>query len=273
MLDEATLEIVVEKVLALLAARAAADTPRRQVLALFTGAGAGYLAGMAAIHELTEANHALTVVLSPSADKLIGEEKVKAAGAKAIVGPGQWICAPAAVEKSDLIIVPTMSMNFAARLAAGLMDSLVATLILGGLLAGKPVLALRDGADPYGPGGRVFGDGKGAPVLRARMAENLETVTRYGITLVAEAQFLPTMRAFLRGEPAPGGAAAPSNDGHNVSAPAAGIRANGSRPQFITATDLLSMEPGATVRLDETCRLTPLAQDAAQRMNLKLLYG
>lgn len=267
MLDEATLEIIVEKVLALLAAKATANAPRRQVLTLFTGAGAGYLAGMAAIHELTEADHALTVVLSPSADKLIGEEKVKAAGAKAIVGPGQWICAPAAVEKSDLILVPTMSMNLAARLAVGLMDSLIATLILGGVLAGKPVVALCDGANPYGPGGRVFGDGQGAATLRARMAQNLETVASYGVTLVNEDQFLPTMRALLRGE------AAPAPGGESANGATASIHVNGSHPQFITAEDLLTMEPGATVRLRESCRLTPLAQDAARRMNLKLVYG
>lgn len=48
-------------------------------------------------------------------------------------------------------------------------------------------------------------------------------------------------------------------------------QANG-RVHFITETDLLTMQPGSVVRLAPGCRLTPLAQDTARRLNLQLSY-
>ena len=176
-MERAELERIVREVVAeLLARRQEAQRPRR-VLALFSGASTGYLVGMEAIHGLAAAGHKVTAVLSPAASHVIGVDKVEAAGAHFVVKPGSWVCAPDVINRSDLILVPTVTMNLAARLAAGLMDSLLSTLILGGLLAGKPVLAVRDGADPYGNGGLVFGETHAtAPALRRQLSRNLETL-------------------------------------------------------------------------------------------------
>jgi hypothetical protein len=94
---------------------------------------------------------------------------------------------PGLVRETDLVLVPTLSMNTAARLALGLMDSLFSTLVLGALLDNKPVIAVCDGADPYGNGGLIFSDTyTGSPALRQRMAGHLGTLIEYGIDLVRE---------------------------------------------------------------------------------------
>jgi hypothetical protein len=151
-------------------------------------------------------------------------------------------------------------------------------------LAGKPVLAVRDGADPYGNGGLIFGDRVNhAPALRWQFSRNLETLVRFGITLVGEKEFLPAMWQLLRKKPPlpdGDGAVPASSNGALLSAAGTAARqmepppapaANGS-VHFITETDLLTLQPGATIRLNPACRLTPLAQDTARRMNIKLLY-
>lgn len=271
-MERAELERIVREVVAgLLARRQEAQRPRR-VLMLFSGASTGYLVGMEAIHGLAAAGHKVTAVLSPAASHVIGADKVEAAGAHFIVKPDSWLCAPDVVNRSDLILVPTMTMNLAARLAAGLMDSLVSTLILGGVLAGKPVLAVRDGADPYGNGGLVFAASHDtAPALRQLYSRNLETVACFGITLVGEKEFLPTMWRLLQEQPAGNDHVSTRSNGARPVQKALGPPVNGS-VQFITQTDLLTLQPGDTVRLTAGCRLTPLAQDTARRMNLQLLY-
>jgi|SRR5690606_2889609 len=272
--ERAELERIVREVVAeLLARRQEAQRPRR-VLALFSGASTGYLVGMEAIHGLAAAGHKVTAVLSPAASHVIGVDKVEAAGAHFVVKPGSWVCAPDVINRSDLILVPTVTMNLAARLAAGLMDSLLSTLILGGLLAGKPVLAVRDGADPYGNGGLVFGETHAtAPALRRQLSRNLETLATFGITLVGEEEFLPAMWRLLEGSPAVSANGAGPIPQAAAPAPAASPapQANG-RVHFITETDLLTMQPGSVVRLAPGCRLTPLAQDTARRLNLQLSY-
>lgn len=273
-MERAQLERIVREVVAELLARQQEARRPRRVLVLFSGASTGYLVGMEAIHGLAAAGHKVTAVLSPAASHVIGVDKVEAAGAHFIVKPDSWVCAPDVVNRSDLILAPTVTMNLAARLSAGLMDSLVSTLILGGLLAGKPVLAVRDGADPYGNGGLVFGDSHDtAPALRQQFSRNLETLAFFGITLVGEKAFLPAMWQLLQGEPAVNvngaGSVRQAPVAPVAAAPASSV--NG-RVQFITETDLLTMRPGDAIRLAPGCRLTPLAQDTARRMNLQLLY-
>jgi hypothetical protein len=258
-MDDALIDKIVARVLALMSGEPVEVGPRH-VLMLFSGASTGFVAGMEAIRRLTASAHTLTVVLSPAASQIVTEAQVRKAGAVAVVGPGQWCDAPGLVREADLLLIPTLSMSVAARLALGLMDSLVSTLTLGALLAGKPVVAIRDGAEPGGRGGEVFGAVAGAAApLRAKLEGHLTALEAFGVELVREPEFLLTVeRRLLTGagrpsapEPQPAAALAPS--------------------AFITEGDLLGLAPGSTLRLPPGSRLTPQARDTAGRLRLTLV--
>jgi hypothetical protein len=285
LMDEQLVEKTIKTVVDLLLEKMIAAAPRQRVLMLFSGAGSGYVVGMQAISWLAKAGHPLTVVMTASARHVIGEDKVRQAGAVNLIGDNQWVNTPKLVREIDLVLMPTLSMNTAAHLALGLMDSLIATLTLGSLLAGTPVLAVCDGANPHGHGGQVFTDRSDtAPRLRARWADNLTALMDYGIQLVDEPDFLfRLVNQLMRAEaPAPAAAAAvsphapaPLSNGTN------GAKAHTppqqpvftSRPgEILTAGELLMLPPGATVRLVSGAKLTPLAQEAAFRKELKLVY-
>ena len=70
---------------------------------------------------------------------------------------------------------------------------------LGALLAEKPVIAVCDGADPYGNGGLVFSHtNTGAPALRQKLAGHLSTLMDYGINLVKEEEFVTAVQTARR---------------------------------------------------------------------------
>lgn len=258
--DDALIDKIVARVLALISGERVVIAPRH-VLMLFSGASTGFVVGMEAIRRLSRSEHSLTVVLSPSAAQIITEAHVRKAGASAIIGPGQWADAPSLVREADLVLMPTLSMSTAARLALGLMDSLVATLALGALLAGKPVVAIRDGAEPGGRGGEIFGAVAGAAgPLHARLEANLAALASFGVELVREPDFLSTVERRLLGV------------GARSAAPLAPAPANVAAPHaaFITESDLLGLAPGSTLRLAPGSRLTPQAQDTAVRLLLRL---
>lgn len=263
-MDQALIDEVVARVVALVQAKMIAAVPPKRVLMLFSGASTGYLVGMETIKMLTQARHELTVFMTVSAMHVIGEENVRKAGAAEIIGPQQWVNAPGLVRATDLVLLPTLSMNTAARLALGLMDSLFSTLVLGALLANKSVVAVCDGADPYGNGGLVFSDNhEGAAVLRNRLSENLSTLIDYGVHLVAEKQFISTVIHRLQvGAKQPG----------VVSASPVLRLAGNDRSPIVTAADLSTYQPGTTLYLPGSTRLTPLAQDSARTRNLKLIF-
>lgn len=267
-MDDALIDTIVARVMALMSGEPVELAPRH-VLMLFSGASTGFVAGMEAIRRLAGSAHTLTVVLSPAASQIITAERARAAGAVAVVGPGQWCDAPAMVREADLVLVPTLSMSVAARLALGLMDSLVATLTLGALLAGKPVLAIRDGAEPGGRGGEVFGAVEGAAIpLRARLEANLAALESFGVELVREPDFLLSVERRLL-NPA---ARRPTQPAQRVQA-SIQPSAVATRGGFITEADLFSLAPGSTLRLAPGSRLTPQAQDTAGRLRLHLEQG
>ncbi len=260
-MEQALIDEIVAKVVTLVQTKMIAAVPEQRVLMLFSGASTGYVVGMDTIRMLTQANHDLTVFMTASAMHVIGEDNVQQAGAKEIIGPKQWVNTPGLVRETDLVLVPTLSMNTAARLALGLMDSLFSTLVLGALLANKPVIAICDGADPYGNGGHVFSDDfVGSPVLRAKMVDNLSTLIQFGVNLVNEDQFISQVISQMQTD-APQPPSSPSLPVLRIS--------NGS---ILTKSDLFTYQPGTTLKVPTGTRLTPLAQDYAQKRNLKLLF-
>lgn len=263
-MEQALIEEIVAKVVALVRAKMIADVPKQRVLMLFSGASTGYVVGMDTIRLLTTAGHELTVFMTASAVHVVGEDNVRKAGASEIITPKQWVKTPTLVRETNLFLIPTLSMNTAARLALGLMDSLFSTLVLGALLDNKPVIAVCDGADPYGNGGLVFSDSQeGSPALRAHLAGNLGKLIDFGVNLVAEEKFVQSVIRQMR-TGANGGKSSPA-------VPVSRVPANGAL-SILTAADLNGYEPGTTLRLPANARITPLARENAARRNLRLVF-
>jgi hypothetical protein len=161
-----------------------------------------------------------------------------------------------------MVLIPTLSMNLAAKLALGLFDSLLTTLALGALLAGKPVLAVRDGADPDGCGGRVWGAAGAAASLRARLTANLKTIESYGIRLVAVDEFVSAVQQHLSAS-----TTAPAQASAQAAAPAGPVIA----AAVITQADIAHLQEGGLLRIPDGSRLTPLAQETANRLRLEVV--
>ncbi len=263
-MEQALIEKIVAKVVALVQAKMIAAVPQQRVLMLFSGASTGYVVGMDMIKMLVQANHDLTVFMTASAIHVVGAENVQKAGAKEIISPNQWVDTPSLVRETDLVLVPTLSMSTAARLALGVMDSLFSTLVLGALLANKPVIAICDGADPYGPGGLIFSDSnEGATALRNKMVENMGTLIDFGVNLVAEEKFILSVIQQMQ-----------SGTQQVIASPSAPVQrlASNSRSPILTQSDLFSYQAGTILHLPANTRLTPLAQENAKKRNLTLLF-
>jgi hypothetical protein len=211
----------------------------------------------------------VTAVLTASAVSILGEAKIREAGAREVILPGVFADAPALVKTHEMVLIPTLSMNLAAKLALGLFDSLPATLALGALLAGKPVLAVRDGADPDGSGGRVWGATGAAATLRARLSANLKALESYGIRLLAVDEFVAAVRQHLSASytppvRAPGAAERRPSDGAAQAGPVIAAA-------VITQADIAHLQEGGLLRIPKGSRLTPLAQETANRLRLEVV--
>lgn len=267
-------DVIVDKVAARILARMAGrpiDTGRREVFVVFTGAVSGFAAGREAVGRLVRSAHTLTILMTPAAKHIFGEGPLRQVGATSIVDLQPWTDVSDFTRRADIVLVPTLTMNTAARLALGLMDSPATTLVLGALLAGKSVLAIRDGADPAGKRGEALGARPdGSPALWALLEDRLAALESFGIRLTSKNDFLFALEQLLITPPGLG----PSGPSVAPASPAASSpRAADGLPSIVTAGDLLGLAPGTRVRLGRGSRLTPQAADLATRMGLKLEHA
>ncbi len=262
-------EAIVDKVVARILARMndePIDTGRRSVVVVFSGAVSGFAAGREAVSRLVRSKHELTILLTPSARQIFGEGPLREAGAAAIVDLSPWTDVSDYTRRADLVLVPTLTMNLAAKLAMGLMDAPATTLVLGALLAGKSVLAIRDGADPAGKRGEALGAiPEGSPVLWRLLEERLETLERFGIELTAKGDFLLALERRL---------ITPPGLAKRAAAPApAAARGLGPMPVIVTAGEILEQIPGGRFVVAPGRRLTPQARDTAASLGLHIEFA
>jgi hypothetical protein len=273
-MDEAVVETIIARVMTLLNGEPIGPSPRR-VIMLFSGAMSGFAAGEQTIKRLVGSRHRLRVMLTPAAKHLFTEKPIREAGAADIIDDNPWLDVPALIQQTDLVLVPTLTMNLAARLALGIMDTAATTLVLGALLAGKQVIGIRNGADPSGKRGEALGARReAAPVLWAVLERHLATLASFGMELVDKDEFLLTVeRALIHG--------AKEIIVHEVDPAAAEVRspvvvdpgAGAPRLGFVTENELLTLKPESVLRLARGRRLTAQAQDTARRLELRLEYA
>ncbi|MDR3589832.1 MAG: flavoprotein [Negativicutes bacterium] len=260
MQQENLVERIAREVMRQLNSKATADlSPRRvpKILALFTGGTIGLAPGLAALGELRSRPTDIGVVLSPAAENVIGAARIKEALGPDIPllttrdpYPGKML------RETDVVVVPVLTQNTAAKLARAFSDTVVTTLVLQALMLGKPVLVAVNAADPH-DGWRVSAGMGRAPAGLARMLQdNLKKIEGLGVRLVDVRQLAgETGRFFERNLTRQPAAAAAAT---KVLIDAAAVKAaqiNGSRR--------LDVPRGAVV--------TPLAVDAARDLGVELV--
>ncbi|MDU2066594.1 MAG: flavoprotein [Sporomusaceae bacterium] len=160
--------------------------PERKVraLAIFTGGTIGMEESFIELTKLQKQGFFFTVVLSQAAEQVIGLGRITAqlgSSVKIITAaspyPGKEL------RDADLVLVPVLTQNTAAKIAHTQADTLCTTLIMQALMMGKPVVAAQNAADPGDWGRRERNMGKASPALMAALTKNLETIAQFGIHL------------------------------------------------------------------------------------------
>lgn len=161
--------------------------PRKKVRALviFTGGTIGLEQSFYELKELQQADFEFSVVLSVAAEQIISIARVQAELGREI--PIITSAAPypgKRLREAELIIVPVLTQNTAAKLASTQADNLCTTLIMQALMMGKPVIAATNAADPNDTVRSQLGMGKASPRLMQALRSNLQTLDLYGMKLV-----------------------------------------------------------------------------------------
>lgn len=237
------------------------DSPQHKVLAIFTGGTIGLDTSLEEIKALQAINTGLTVVLSEAAEKIIGINwiKEKLGSHVQVVTtqspyPGQYLRA------ADIVIVPVLTQNTAAKLAYTLSDTMVSTLIFQALMLGKPVIAAQNAADPEDGWRRQKGMEKAPPGLKQALLGNLNTLQSYGIQLVPVESLAEKAKEKLIPELTLQVVQGPEKSSKRKVIDADTVRRAAQR-----SVTTLSVSQGTLI--------TPLARDIARECNIEIIYS
>jgi hypothetical protein len=157
---------VVEQVLA--AQRA------KRVLVLWAGAMLGCGEAWESMMRLHALGIPLHYIQTPSAERLLNQDKITACGTPAPKGH--------LVMEHDILVVPTLTANLTSKVAHGIADCLGSNVIADFVQTGKTIIASRTSVDPAGAAKRsIYPDMPAG--YAAVLSRNLATLASFGVTL------------------------------------------------------------------------------------------
>ena len=261
MSEERIHEVVVE-VLKRLLPHMGATGERGTVVAVFTGATAGYHEAIDQVRALVMQGYRVELVFSQGAESLY---------AKYLWGELEGFPHITAFEQSDwlrklkdvkAVVVPVLSLNTLSKVSLLLADNFASNVLLHALFAGKPVVMARNGTDPTDKGRKIPHFGDCSPLLAAAIEERFQTAVGYGCRVVDVNDLSVTAMSMI--------------EHRNQSAHAA--YHNGTRPaipstnNIITAGDVLrASQSGGPLRVGAKTIVTPLARELAYKHHVDLV--
>jgi len=160
------------------------NQPKKAVV-LFTGATIGFRQAMDSLLKLQKDGWQLKVVLSDDGMRVLDPEAIKKELNLDVIYYSCNIKSQKELyESADMMIVGSMSVNTAAKLAVGITDTVLLSLINHGFMAGIPVVAAKDACNPDDPKRAKLGMGKSPEKYRQMLHGNINVLREFGMQLV-----------------------------------------------------------------------------------------
>lgn len=262
MQEEKLVELVTREVLRRLAAVTPepAKKPERQqrVLAMFTGGTIGLEQGLKELSEL-QSSASISVVLSEAAKQVVGKNRIcEHLGSETPVITASCPYPGKLLRAADVVVVPVLTQNSAAKLAHTLADTMVTTLVLQALMLGKPVIIASNAADPRDSWRIGAGMGRSPVGLSRALQDNLKKIEGLGAAMIDVGSLAAECRKYAKQETYES-STEKSGGGRGL------IDAGTVRAALANGGKRLEVPAGALV--------TPLAKDVARELGVELIYG
>ena len=178
MTEPELVELVRRTVLEVLAAHTTQpipEPPAQRALVLFNGAWLGFDESIEQLRRVRDAGVHLDVIQTDSARRFLDQDKIASLGPEV---------SDKLVSDHPMLVIPTLTVNCAAKVAHGMADSLATNVIHEFILLNRPVIAARTAACPDDPAKREwFPDIP--PAFAAVLRQNLAALASFGVRLTA----------------------------------------------------------------------------------------
>jgi hypothetical protein len=160
------------------------ESLNKTALVIFTGGNMGLEEVLKQLNRLIEDKWNLKVFLTKSAERVITSQYVKERLNLSHLYPESLVDNEKALLKDvKHIIIPTLTMNSAAKIALGIADTMATNIIAGAIMKGLTVTAAIDACDPKNTERLAKGYNKIPPAYEKRISAYLYDLQGYGVKL------------------------------------------------------------------------------------------
>jgi len=177
-ISEELIRKIIKKVIAAL------ETDKKiKITAVFTGGKIKFEEALSQLKRIdNNYNIAWNFIFSESAKEIHNHNKIRCEFEQQInQKPIQFN----AVNENDLLLIPVLTRNTAAKLSAHFLDTCLLDYIFRSLMASVPVVAAYDAADLTGEGWKKLGFNNYSDAIKLENQRHLEKIQSYGIQLTA----------------------------------------------------------------------------------------
>lgn len=234
----------------------------KRALVLFTGASIGFMQSVKSLRKLKGSGWKLTAVMSEGAENVLGSLLLKdMLSLKDIYTEASHPDIKGLIDSHSFIVIPSMTINTASKIANCISDSLVTNIVLSSMKAGKSIIASLDACCPDNPERNAMGFHV-TEAYKDRLRSNLDILRSYGILLTTSENLEKKVSSSLMKEY---GAFVKNAD---MARPG---RSGLLQDRVISRGCVLKNSGFSEIRIRRDALVTDLARDEAAKLNIKFV--
>lgn len=224
----------------------AAGQPERRALVVFTGAWLGFDESVRQLQRVRDAGVHLDIVQTESSRLHLDQSKITSLGPEVTSN---------LVSTHPVLVIPTLTVNAAAKVAHGMADNLATNLMHEFILLNRPVIAVRTAACPDDPEKKEWFPNI-PPAFAQVLRQNLVTLESFGVKLTGTTGLADLVLRTCR-----------QLDGGHAAAPGA---VPADLPDLVSFELLQGLADGAVLRVAPKALVTALAKDEAAARGIRI---
>jgi hypothetical protein len=190
-------EELIKKIIVKVIAALEADRKIR-ITAIFTGGKIEFEEALSQLKKIDDNYNIIwNFIFSESAKEIHNHNKIRCEFEQQINQKSMQINK---VKENDLVLIPILTRNTAAKLAAHFVDTCLLDYIFRALMLSVPVIAASNAADLNGEGWKKLGFNNYSPSLKSENQNHLKKIQSYGIELIDAGELAEKSFSILNGE-------------------------------------------------------------------------
>jgi hypothetical protein len=262
--DSELVEIIVKRVLKTLNTE-----KRKKVLAIFCGGKIGAEEGLAGVSQLVSAGCDLQAVFTESGEQILGVDwlQAKLGNIPAFTSKNGKTVGEI-LEKTDMMVIPVLTLNSAAKVAHGIADNMVTNLIMKSLFNGIPIIAAKDACDIANPIREKMNPSFKNQVYKNIFHDNLKVLEKIGIKMTTAHDIGEVALSVINEK---GSFSTGLTKGKNNSEKSAELTDCLYKGRILS-TGEIERWTGPILRVGAGTLITPAAKDMASERGIEVLY-